>query len=126
MPELQAANPRFLDVLAAKSDINDPGSQPLVGALVSAVQAISVGKTAAPTTAALTTAIENVLSSEVPSLFSENRIPDRTLIVGKSGPATDDEIEAGTFQVVPPTGSGDNQWSIALAMQPSDVQVTGG
>ena len=121
VPELKAANPRFLDVLAARADINDPGTQPLVEALVAAVQV-------APATdaATLTTAIGNVLSSDVQPLFSENRIPDRTLVVGKSGQATDDEIEAGTFSVVLPPPQNGEKWSIALEMSASDVQVAGG
>jgi hypothetical protein len=111
----------YVDVLAARADINDPGAQPLVEALVAAVQA-------APATdsATLTTAIGNVLSSDVQPLFSENRIPDRTLIVGKSGQATDDEIEAGTFSIVPPAADGSEKWSIALDMNATDVQVAGG
>jgi len=58
---LQAAKPRFLDVLAAKADVNDLGSQALVSALVTAVQA-------APATdaASLTTAIANVLDGDPP------------------------------------------------------------
>ncbi len=120
VPELKVAKPRFLDVLAARADIADPGSQPLVSALVAAVQA--AGGT---DTATLTAAIGNVLDSDVPPLFSENRIPDRSLIVGKSGPATDDEIEAGTFSVVAPS-TGGAVWSIALDMSVTDVQVAGG
>ena len=121
VPELKAANPRFLDVLAARADINDPGTQPLVEALVAAVQV-------APATdaATLTTAIGNVLSSDVQPLFSENRIPDRTLVVGKSGQATDDEIEAGTFSVVLPPPQNGEKWSIALEMSASDLLVAGG
>lgn len=119
LPDLKAAKPRFLDVLAAKGDVDDPGMQPLVAALVASVQAA-----ATTDTAALTTAIANVLGGDVPVAFSENRIPDRSLIVGQSGAATDDEIEAGTFRVVTPADG--QTWSIALAMSPSDVQVGGG
>jgi hypothetical protein len=114
--ELNAARPRFLDVLAAKADVNDPGAQPLVAALVTAVQAA-----AATDTATLATAIGNVLDGDIPVAFSENRIPDRSLILGKSGPASDDEIAAGTFRVVTPADG--QTWSIALQMLPADVQV---
>ena len=121
VPELQATKPHFLDVLAARADINDPGSQPLVEALVTAVRA-------APATdaATLSAAIGNVLASDVQPLFSENRTPDRSLIVGKSGPASDDEIEAGAFSIVPPPPAGAERWSIALDMSVTDVQVSGG
>lgn len=121
VPELKAVNPRFLDVLAAKADINDPGSQPLVEALVAAVQAAPSNDAAS-----LTTAIGNVLASDITPLFGESRTPDRSLVTGKSGRATDDEIHAGTFKVVPPSPDGDQKWAIALDMSPSDVQVTGG
>jgi hypothetical protein len=87
---------------------------------VAAIQAA-----AATDTATLTAAIGNVLDSDVAPAFSENRIPDRSLIVGASGPATDDEIEAGTFRIVPPAGNG-QPWSIALDMSVTDVQVAGG
>jgi hypothetical protein len=117
--DLKAAKPRFVDVLAAKADVNDPGTAPLVAALVASVQAAS-----ATDTATLTTAIGNVLSSDVPVAFSENRVSDRSLIIGKSGPATDDEIEAGTFRIVTPADG--QTWSIALDMRPTDVQVGGG
>jgi hypothetical protein len=76
--------------------------------------------------ATLSAAISNVLASDVQPLFSENRIPDRTLIVGKSGQATDDEIEAGTFSIVLPPPGGGEKWSIALDMNATDVQVSGG
>jgi hypothetical protein len=119
VPELKAANPRFLDILAAQADIKDPGSQPLVDALVTAVQAAP-----AKDPASLTTAIADVLASDITPLFSEKRTPHRSLITGKSGPATDDEIEAGAFKVVPPLPDGDKKWAIALDMNPSDVQIT--
>ena len=120
VPELKAANPRFLDILAARADIKDPGSQPLVEALVAAVQA-------APATdaASLSTAISNVLASDITPLFGETRTPDRSLITGQSGPATDDEIQAGAFKVVPPAPDGDQKWAIALDMTPADVQISG-
>jgi hypothetical protein len=120
VPELLAAKPRFVDMLAARADINDPGSQPLVAALVAAVRA-----TPATDSATLTRAISNVLSSDIQPLFSENRVPDRTLIVGKSGRATDDEIEAGAFSIVPPADGGE-KWSIALDMSTADVQISEG
>jgi hypothetical protein len=116
---LQAAKPRFLDVLAAKADVNDVGSQALVSALVTAVQAAP-----AADAASLTAAIANVLDGDPPVAFSENRTAARELIVGGSGSASDDEIEAGGFRVVTPSDG--QSWSIALAMQPADIQVGGG
>jgi Baseplate J-like protein len=121
VPELKAANPRFLDILAARANIDNPGSQPLVDALVTAVQA-APGRDAA----SLTTAITNVVTSDIAPLFSEGRTADRGLITGKSGAATDDDIEAGTFKVVPPPPADGQKWAIALDMNPSDVQISGG
>jgi hypothetical protein len=123
IPDIKAASPRFLDVLTAKADIDNPDSPPLVDALVAAVQSVPRQADAN----VLGTAIKNVLASDVAPLFSESRSPDRSVIVGNSGPATDAEIEAGTFSIVPPSEKDENQkWSIALDMQPSDVQVAGG
>jgi hypothetical protein len=127
VPDIKAAKPRFLDVITAKADINDT-SQPLVAALVEAVQALPSPLDAT----AVATAINNVLTSDVAPLFSESRTPDRRYVVGKSDPAIDAEIEAAAFQVVPqlPGSSvpadGDSTWSLALDMQASDVQVSGG
>ena len=121
VPELKTAKTRFLDVLAATADIKDPGSQPVVDALVAAVRA-----TPSNDAAALGTAIGNVLTGDIAPLFSESRTPDRSLVTGKSGRATDDEIEAGAFTIVPPPPDGDQKWAIALDMSPSDVQIAGG
>jgi hypothetical protein len=121
IPEINSAKTRFLDVITAKADINASGAQPLVDALVAAVQGVPLPSN----TEALTTAIKNALTSDVAPLFGESRSPDRSLVVGKSGPATDAEIEAGAFSVVPPL-DGENKWSVALDMQPADVQIAGG
>lgn len=121
VPELKTAQTRFLDVLAARVDINDPGSQPLVDTLVAAVRAAPSNDTTS-----LSTAIANVLTGDITPLFGETRTPDRSLVTGKSGRATDDEIEAGAFKVVPPPPAGDQKWAIALDMNPSDVQITSG
>ena len=120
VPELQAVQPRFLDVLAARADIADPGTAPLVAELVAAVQATVLIKSTD-----FATAIQNVLAADSASLFSETRAFDRSLVLGKSGPASDAEIEAGSFSVVPPSDGG-SKWSVALDMQPTDVQVAGG
>jgi hypothetical protein len=121
VPEIKAAKPRFLDIIAARANVDDPGTQPLVNALADAIDAAT-----AKDRATLITAITNVLDAGVTPLFSENRTVDRTLIVGASGPATDDEIQAGTFSIVPPPPVNDDRWSVALDMQVADVQLSGG
>jgi hypothetical protein len=127
VPEIKAAKVRFRDVITAKADVNS--SQPLVNALVEAVEALPSPSDAT----AVATAITNVLTSDVAPLFSESRTPDRGYVLGKSGgPAIDADIEATTFQVVPQIpgtpapADDDSKWSLALDMQPSDVQVSGG
>jgi hypothetical protein len=127
VPEIKAAKPRFLDVITAPADVNT--SQPLVNALVEAVEALPSPRRPAD----VATAITNVLTSGVAPLFSENRTPDRRYVLGKSGkPAIDAEIEALTFQIVtqipdtPAPADDASKWSLALDMQPSDVQVSGG
>jgi hypothetical protein len=119
IPEVKAGKPRFLDVLTAKADIDDPGARPLVDALVAAVQA-----TSSTDATALATALDNVLSGAVTPTFGEKPIPFRDAVTGKSGGrASDDEIMAGTFRIVPPDQT--PKWTLALDMQPSDVQMTG-
>jgi hypothetical protein len=119
IPEVKAGKPRFLDILTAKADIDDPGARPLVDALVAAAQA-----TSSTDATALATALENVLSGAVTPTFAEKPIPFRDAVTGKSGRASDDEIVAGTFRIVPPADA--QKWTLALDMQPSDVQMTGG
>jgi hypothetical protein len=120
IPEVKAAKPRILDILVARASIDDPGSRPLVDALVEVAQAAAGDRTN------LRTGIQNLLEKGVSPLFSESRIADRALTVGKSGPATDEEVEAATFTVNVPAPVGNDKWSIALDMRPADVQMTGG
>ena len=116
--DVAAAKPRFLDCLAAKADVTDLGHKPLTAALVAAVQAAAPGDAAA-----LTTAIDNVLDAGAPPAFSEARVADRSLVTGAAGPASDDEIEAGTFKVITPSDG--QTWSVALDMRRTDVQIVG-
>ncbi|WP_020392173.1 baseplate J/gp47 family protein [Kribbella catacumbae] len=103
----------IVDVVVARSDLSgDTGDGTLIDALLTAVAtAPSDGLRAA-----LTAAVE-ATGSQAPT---GARIPDRSLLVGPTGqPATDDEIEAGTFSVSA-TVDGE-QWWIALDMTASDV-----
>jgi hypothetical protein len=80
-----------------------------------AIQSVPAGNTDAQR-AALTA----VVSDAAPGPPSERRIPDRSLVQGPSGQkATDQEIEAGTFQVSA-TVSGE-AWTIALDSEPADI-----
>jgi hypothetical protein len=119
IPEVKAGKPHFLDILTAKADIDDPGARPLVDALVAAVQA-----TSSTDATALATALESVLTGAVTPASAETRTPSRSLVVGKdSKPASDDEIGKAAFRIVPPDGG--EKWTLALDMQPSDIQMTG-
>jgi len=124
IPEVKAAKPRFLDILVSQAAVDDPGSQPLVNALVDAAQAAGNDRTT------LATGIANVLANATTSTFggTSESTPLRSLTKGPGGTAaaTDEEIEAGTFTVTLPAPVGDDKWSIALDMQPSDVQLLGG
>jgi hypothetical protein len=118
-PELAAAKPRYADVIVSQSDVQHAGLQPLVDRLVGAVRA------APSDAAAVAQAIGNVLSGDVPPNFTESRVPARGLVMGASGRASDDEIAAGKFTVVPPPPEDGEKWSIALDMQLADVQIVG-
>jgi hypothetical protein len=109
---------RIVDVRVLKSDVGNENVDPLVEALVLAVQAVN-----AQDTEALRVAVKTVVAGEAPALLpSGRRISDRSLLVGLSddgqptGPATDGQIEAGKFQIVPPA-----QFSVTLDMNPADI-----
>ncbi len=112
---------KIVDVRAWRADIGQPGSDPLVEALVASLQGVN-----AQDTDALRTAISGVISAEVPALLpSGRRIPDRTVIagVGDGGkptgqPATDGQIESGKFQIVPPA-----QFSVVIDMDAADIAL---
>jgi hypothetical protein len=120
LPEVKSAKPRFLDVLAARANIDDPGSEPIVESLLDAIDA-------APSTdrAAQALAIRNVLDEDVEQQIGETRVADRSVLVGAAGRASDDEIEAGTFTIQPPPPVDGDPWSLALSMQTADVQLAG-
>lgn len=107
---------KFVDVMAWYADVGNPKVDPLLEALVVAVEATPSGNDAA-----LRAAIAGVLATTAPPVFSGDRIPDRDLVQGPSGArATDVEIEAGTFSVVAVV-NGESNWTIALDVQPSDI-----
>jgi hypothetical protein len=124
VPEVKAGKPRFLDILTTKAKIDDPGSQPLVDALVAAVQVTATANVTASSldAAALATAFQNVLDAATAPAFAQTAAPFRDAVAGTSGRASDDEIAAGTFRIVPPNAQ---KWTLALDMRQSDVQMTG-
>lgn len=106
---------RIVDAMAFRADIGNPGAQSFVDLLVQAVQSAPAGNNDA-----LRAALTAVVSNAAPGPPSERRIPDRSLVQGPGGQqATDQEIEAGTFQVSA-TVSGE-PWTIALDVEPADI-----
>ncbi len=108
--ELDNAQTKIVDVIAWRSDIGQPGAKSLIDALLEATAE-------AGEETARRAAIERVLNETLPSTASARRIPDRSLVRGEKGRATDAEIEAGKFQVVPP----DPNWFVVLDLEPADI-----
>jgi len=110
---------KFVEVLAWRSDVGQPGTDPLVDALVIALQDVN-----AQDPDAVRNAIREVIDTKAPALLpSGRRIPDRSVVggIGDDGkptgqPATDGQIEAGKFNVAPPP-----RFSVVLDMEPSDI-----
>jgi hypothetical protein len=115
----------IVDVVVARADLAGPdGDAALIDALVQAVT-LAPGADAA----ALRNAIANAVANAGTRAPSGGRVPDRSLLLstaeGRVGqPATDTDIEAGTFAVSATVGG--DQWWIALDMGPDDVSVEDG
>jgi len=115
-------DPKIVEVQTSRSDLGASGpSNQLVDAIVSAVQAVP-----AADAAALRAAVLGALTGEAAPLApSGGRVPDRSLVKGPTGaPATDAEIEAGTFQVVAVIDG--QPWSVFLDMEPADILMVEG
>ena len=114
---------RITDVRVDRADIGQPGPEATVDALLAAVAGSPAGDAGA-----LRTAITNVLENAPTTLPSSRRVPDRSLLAGPDGGSpTDDQVEAGKFQVLSsgPPSLGGQQWRIALDVQPGDVTLVG-
>lgn len=111
--EANNTDTKIVDVMAWGSDIGQPGTETLIDALLEAVA--SAGDETAQREA-----LSRVLTEAVPTTASARRIPDRGLVQGAGGQrATDAEIEAGTFKVVPP----DKNWFVVLDIEPADIDL---
>jgi hypothetical protein len=111
----EAKNIKIVDVLSSRADIGNPGAENLVDLLVQAIQSAPAGNDAA-----LRAALTSVVTDSTPKPPSERRIPDRSLVQGPSGQrATDQEIEAGTFQVTAKVNGAD--WTVVLDSEPADI-----
>ncbi len=106
---------RIVDVMAWHSDIGNPGAASFVDLLVQAVESVPAGNEAA-----LRAALSDVVTNAAPGPPSERLIPDRGLVQGPGGnQATDQEIEAGTFQVSATVGG--EAWTVTLKSEPADI-----
>jgi hypothetical protein len=112
---------KIVNVTAWQADIGSAKEDPLVEALLEAVQGVS-----STDPEALRTAIKEVVDSEAPALLpSGGRIPAQNLVLGlgddnkPTGPASDGQIASGKFQVVPP-----EKFSVVLDMQRTDILLT--
>lgn len=112
-------NIRFKDVIAWLADVGRPDADPLVEALLSAIQGIN-----SQDTEALRNAIAGVVSAQVPALLpSGRREPKASLVqgIGSDGKptgqaATAEQIGAGLFRVTP-----SENFSVALDLEPADI-----
>ena len=112
---------KIVHLTASQADIGSAKEDPLVEALLEAVQGVS-----STDPEALRTAIKEVVDSEGPAFLpSGGRIPAQNLVLGLgddgklTGPATDGQIVSGKFQVVPP-----EKFSVVLDMQRTDILLT--
>lgn len=108
----------IVDARTSLADIGKPGANALVEALVAEVASVN-----AADTDALRVAITQVVASEGLALVpSGRREPKRDLVQGLQGDrgsgsgASDGEIGAGKFVIVPP-----EKFSLVLDMEPADI-----
>jgi Baseplate J-like protein len=113
---------KIVDVLVTRADLSaGEGDEGLVDALLAAVGNVPPGDPAA-----LRAALEAAVTTAGSQAPTGARLPDRGLLhstaEGRRGqPATDEEIEAGTFEVVAVVDG--DEWWIALEMSPADVGI---
>ena len=98
-----------------RADVGNPGPAPLAALFVTALAGVN------PTdSAAVTLAVTDVIQNQAPALLPSGKlISDNTLIKNKDGnTATDGDVEAGNFQVMPPSN-----FSVVMQMEPSDIAL---
>jgi hypothetical protein len=109
--------PKIVEATAWRSDIGGPGAESLVEALLNTIEVTGAGDVEA-----LREAFTRLLRDAPPLAPTSRRISDRGLIQStakdrEGQPATDTEIEAGTFKVATP---GDD-WTVVLDIEPADI-----
>jgi baseplate J-like protein len=109
----------FVDALVSHTEVNQ-ATATQADLVVNAIQGIP-----STDTVSLRTAIQQALQTDMPPAFNPNRVVDRTLVKTTGSPAaqaTDQDIEAGQFQIVTPP---DGVWSIVLDASPADIFLQG-
>lgn len=107
--------PKFVDVIAQRSEIGQPGAETLVDALINTITTTPSGDEAA-----LRAALTRVVTEAAPAPPTSRRKADRELVKGPAGQrATDTEIEDGKFKVVTP----DPNWFVVLDIEPADIDL---
>jgi uncharacterized phage protein gp47/JayE len=106
--------PKFVDVIAWRSEVGDPSGSGFVDVL----QAVTLAP--AGDEAALRTALERALLEAAPTAPSARRTADRSLVQGAGGArALDAEVESGEFTVAPV----DETWWVVLDVEPADIAL---
>lgn len=117
---------RIVDVITSRADVGPPEASALVKLLVDVVNHTRANETklnAEAREAALTTALSNVLVESTPALPTGERTADRGLVQSTAPDragrrATDEEIEAGQFQVAV-----DQDFRVVLDIEPADIRL---
>jgi hypothetical protein len=110
---------RIVDVVVQKADLSTSEQQTIVDLLSAAVAGVD------PTDeAAVRAALEAAVTGDIALGPTGARIPDRSLLLStaddtKGSPASDTEIEAGTFEISATVGG--DAWWIALDMDRADI-----
>lgn len=116
------ASTRIVDVIAWQTEVGQNSTETLVDAILAAIQ-----QTPPQDDQATRVAIAKVVQS-APSLVvpTGKRTPNRNLVVGSSGQrATDAEIEAGEFSVIPPNIA-NQKWWVVLDIERADIVLQEG
>jgi hypothetical protein len=125
--EVNITKTKIVDVIAQKSDLGQAGPEPMVDIVLNTIKEVldpNVGATPCPPLPeqALRDALADALFSAPSTVPAIPRKTDRSLVQGPSGqPATDTEIEAGTFQVSA-TPDGEKGW-VVLDASEDDIRL---
>jgi hypothetical protein len=114
---------KILDVVVTRFDVGPPVTETFARTLADAIVKL-IPSAPTNTPQALTGVLIDTINQIALLPPSGDRIAARSLLQDVSGqhPATDVEIEANQFQVSA-TVNGDNQWQVALDIDPTDISL---